>query len=108
MNGDAYKEQFRKLKCCVLIPTYNNAGTIGKVIEDVLGYSDDVCVVNDGSTDDTLEILKPFTQIKLFSYPNNKGKGWALRQGFELARKNGYDYAVTIDSDGQHFADDLP
>ena len=108
MTGNAYKEQFRRLKCCVLIPTYNNATTIGKVITDVLQFSDDVCVVNDGSTDNTLEVIAAFHQIKLHSYSKNKGKGWALRQGFEFARKNGYDYAITIDSDGQHFADDLP
>ncbi len=108
MTGNAYAEQFRRLKCCVLIPTYNNATTIGQVISDVLKFSDDVCVVNDGSTDNTLEVIADFPQIKLYSYPKNKGKGWALRQGFEFARKNGYDFAITIDSDGQHFADDLP
>jgi glycosyltransferase involved in cell wall biosynthesis len=65
-------------------------------------------VVNDGSTDNTLEILAQFPQIKLHSYPKNQGKGWALRQGFEFARSMGYHYAITLDSDGQHFADDLP
>ena len=108
MTGNAYAEQFRQLKCCVLIPTYNNATTIAQLIRDVLKFSDDVCVVNDGSTDNTLEVIAAFTQIKLYSYSKNRGKGWALRQGFESARKNGYDYAITIDSDGQHFADDLP
>jgi uncharacterized protein (DUF2062 family) len=52
--------------------------------------------------------LKLFPTIKLHSYEKNRGKGWALRQGFRFARKNGYDYAITIDSDGQHYAYDLP
>ncbi len=108
MEKSNYKQKFRELRCCVLIPTYNNSTTIAQVIKDVLEYSDDVCVVNDGSTDNTLEILAQFPQIKLHTYPKNAGKGWALREGFKFAVKNRYDYVITLDSDGQHFADDLP
>jgi glycosyltransferase involved in cell wall biosynthesis len=108
MDKGVYKNKFKELSCCVLIPTYNNSTTIAQVIKDVLEYTDDVCVVNDGSTDNTLDILSQFPQIKLHTYPNNVGKGWALRQGFAFARKNNYDYVITLDSDGQHFADDLP
>ncbi len=108
MDKNAYKQKFKQLRCCVLVPTYNNSLTIGGVLAGVLSYCDDVCVVNDGSTDDTLQVLAQFPQIKLHSYPKNVGKGWALRQGFKFARQHGYDYAITIDSDGQHFADDLP
>jgi glycosyltransferase involved in cell wall biosynthesis len=57
-----------------------------------------------GSTDGTLQVLEQFGQVKSLSYQPNKGKGWALRQGFELARREGYHYAISIDSDGQHFA----
>ncbi|MFN8309222.1 MAG: DUF2062 domain-containing protein [Chitinophagales bacterium] len=103
-----YRPLFRQLRCCVLLPTYNNAGTIAAVLQDVLRYTSEVCVVNDGSTDNTAAILSQFPQIKLHSYAQNRGKGWALRQGFEFARQQGYDFAITIDSDGQHFADDLP
>lgn len=108
MNKSAVVQQFKKLRCCVLIPTYNNSATIAQVLKDVFAYCEDVCVVNDGSTDDTLQILAQFPQLKLFSYQKNIGKGWALRKGFEFARQQGYDYAITLDSDGQHFADDLP
>jgi glycosyltransferase involved in cell wall biosynthesis len=107
-NYDQYKDLFKSLKCCVLVPTYNNAQTLAQVLTDVLQYSDDVCVVNDGSTDSALTILKQFPQVKIYSYDKNKGKGYALRKGFEFALRNGYDYAITIDSDGQHYADDLP
>ena len=48
---------FKQLGCCVLMPTYNNAGTLRKVILGVLEYSADVIVVNDGSTDATADIL---------------------------------------------------
>ena len=108
MDKGVYKNKFKELSCCVLISTYNNSTTIAQVIKDVLEYTDDVCVVNDGSTDNTLDILSQFPQIKLHTYPNNTGKGWALREGFLFARKHNYDYVITLDSDGQHFADDLP
>ena len=108
MAASNYRQKFKELKCCVLVPTYNNHATIANVLTDVLQYTDDVCVVNDGSTDNTLEILSRFPQVKLHSYLKNKGKGWALRQGFNFAFQQGYEYAITIDSDGQHFADDLP
>lgn len=101
-------EQFRKLKACVIIPTYNNASTIASVINDVADYTQDIIVVNDGSTDNTKKILEQFSFLKVISYEKNAGKGWALRKGFEAARGNGYAYAITIDSDGQHFARDLP
>jgi glycosyltransferase involved in cell wall biosynthesis len=103
-----FKKQADILGACVLIPTYNNAITLGQVITDVLEYTAHVIVVDDGSTDDTKNILQSFPQIKVISYLPNKGKGWALRQGLRYAAENGYRYAITIDSDGQHFAKDLP
>jgi len=102
------KQRFRDNKCCVLIPTYNNRNTIAQVIKDVLVYTDDVCVVNDGSTDDTLSIIQQFSNIKIHTYSVNRGKGFALQTGFMFAMDNGYEYAITIDSDGQHYASDLP
>lgn len=108
MSGDKYKELFKAKKCCVIIPTYNNHQTIQQVIKDVLVYTDQILVVNDGSTDNTAELINEFNQIDVVSYPKNKGKGYALRQGFKAAWEDGYEYAITIDSDGQHFATDLP
>lgn len=104
----AYKERMVALKCVVLMPTYNNAGTIAKVIADVKEYSADVIVVNDGSTDETKNILASIEGIKVIDYPNNQGKGYALKLGLQKAYEWGYRYAITIDSDGQHYADDIP
>jgi glycosyltransferase involved in cell wall biosynthesis len=104
----SFHKKFKALRACVLIPTYNNAGTLAGVIQDVSAYTDDIIVVNDGSTDGTLELLKGFGHIQLVSYPANAGKGMALRRGFEHAIRKGYEYAITIDSDGQHFAKDIP
>jgi len=99
---------FKLKKACVLVPTYNNEQTIEKLLIDVLAYTDQVIVVNDGSTDSTPQILQKFPQIDLVSYAVNQGKGYGLRQGFKRAVEAGYAYAISIDSDGQHFADDLP
>ncbi len=93
---------------CVIIPTYNNAATLGKVIEDVKPYTHAIIVVNDGSTDQTEAILSQTEGIVLVTYSLNRGKGWALRMGFARAVELGYRYAITIDSDGQHFAKDIP
>jgi glycosyltransferase involved in cell wall biosynthesis len=97
-----------QLKCCVIIPTYNNHKTLKRVIEGVLQYTQNVIVVNDGSTDTTSHILTSFHGIHSIPLPHNIGKGYALRKGFELALELGFHFAITIDSDGQHFPDDIP
>ena len=93
---------------CVIIPTYNNANTIEGVITGVLTYTQNIIVVVDGSTDNTSDILRNFDNIDVISYEKNIGKGWAIRKGFEKSLSKGFDYAITIDSDGQHYPDDLP
>lgn len=99
---------FDQCGTCVIIPTYNNADTLPAVITGVADHTRNIIVVNDGSTDDTALILASFPYITHISYPKNKGKGQALRKGFERAVESGYTHAITIDSDGQHFAKDLP
>ncbi|WP_313112029.1 DUF2062 domain-containing protein [Aequorivita sediminis] len=108
MSQKLHSEKLNSLKCCVIIPTYNNHKTLRQVIEGVLVYTENVIVVNDGSTDSTSEILLQFPQLELISLAENKGKGNALRQGFKHAESLGYHYAITIDSDGQHFPEDIP
>ena len=91
----------------VLIPTYNNTGTLAQVLKDVLSHTSHVIVVNDGSTDNTLEVLDQFPEVQRVTYTHNRGKGIALRRGFRYALQQGYEYVITMDSDGQHFASDL-
>lgn len=91
----------------VLIPTYNNAGTLLQVIDDVRRYASDIMVVNDGSTDNTAALLATQSDVRVISYPKNRGKGHALKLGLREAARLGYAYAITIDSDGQHYADDI-
>ncbi len=104
-----YNERIKDIKVGILIPTYNNSSTLSDVIDSVLDYTEDIIVVNDGSDDNTIEILEKYSKrIKIISYSKNKGKGYALKMGFKEARKLSYDYLISIDSDGQHFASDLP
>lgn len=101
------KQKFEDLKCCVIIPTYNNSKTIEQVILSTLNYCKSVIVVNDGCTDQTSEILNKYPQLIVINHPVNLGKGMGLRNGFKKAVESGFDYAITIDSDGQHYPSDF-
>ncbi len=104
----ASNEALAPINACVVIPTYNNAKTLRRVLEGVLAHSTHIIVVNDGSTDGTRHILDQYPELTVIHLPRNKGKGHALRTGFAEALNQGFDYAVTIDSDGQHFPHDIP
>lgn len=102
-----WAERARRLGCAVVIPTYNNDLTLGGVIAGVRRYCADIFVVNDGSTDRTAEVLASTEGIRTIAYARNRGKGYALRHGLRAAREAGFRYALTIDSDGQHYPDDI-
>ena len=94
---------------CIVIPTYNNSRTVADIVRRSLAVCPDVVVVNDGSTDDTLRQLESFKEtIHLITYGRNRGKGHALKRGLSAARRAGYDFAVTLDSDGQHRPEEVP
>lgn len=93
------------------MPTYNNAGTLERVINALLQLVPEemLIVVNDGSTDATDAILSKFKgRITILHNEQNCGKGFSLRRGFKEAQQRGFRYALTIDSDGQHYPEDIP
>lgn len=99
----------RESDTVVVVPTYNNAGTLAGVLRDIMNYIPDVIVINDGSTDSTPEVLEEFRDsVTVISHDRNRGKGNALKTGLKAARERGWRYAITIDSDGQHFPSDIP
>lgn len=108
MTPDETRTALKHHRICILIPTYNNCKTLERVLNGVLAYTDDILVINDGSTDDTQEILNRYPALHTVHLLQNKGKGNALRQGFREARKLGFHHAITLDSDGQHYPDDIP
>lgn len=97
---------------CAVIPTYQNAKTLLKVVADVHRVVDTVIVVDDGSNDGTATLLDKATgnerPEKVLTHPKNCGKGAALKTGLTYARQQGFRYAVTVDADGQHRANDIP
>lgn len=97
---------------CAVIPTYQNAKTLLKVVADVHRVVDTVFVVDDGSNDGTTALLDKATgnerPEKVLTHPKNCGKGAALKTGLTYARQQGFRYAVTVDADGQHRANDIP
>ncbi len=101
------KERVKEHKIVVVIPTYNNPRTLKQVIEGVREYSDDILVVNDGSTDDETSQIIASLGVENISYTPNRGKGYAIRQALKYADESGYDYILTIDSDGQHYPADI-
>ncbi len=101
------KERVAASKILVVVPTYNNPLTLADVVEGVREYRDNLLVVNDGSTDgETLQIIESLG-VENISYMPNRGKGYAIRQALRYAAEAGYDYILTIDSDGQHYPSDI-
>ena len=90
-----------------LIPCYNEESTIGSVVLKTKKYVNIVLVIDDGSNDDTVEIAKS-AGAKVISHEKNKGKSAAIKTGFNYIINKGYDYAVTIDGDGQHNPNEIP
>ena len=98
-----------QLHICALIPTYNNAGTILDVVRRTHAFLRDIIVVNDGCTDDTQSLLGTLDfPVTVVTQERNRGKGKALVSGFRKAMEMGFDYALTLDADGQHYPEDIP
>ena len=98
------KEKQKYDKVLVIIPAYNEAKTIKKVVNNVYEQNIancDVIVINDGSKDNTFKEAKQTKAIVIDS-PNNLGIGGAVQTGYLYALKNDYDIAIQIDGDGQH------
>lgn len=91
------------MKCLIIIPAYNEAGNIEKVVNNLIeNYSQyDYIIINDGSTDNTKAICEE-QGYQILNLPINMGIGGAVQTGYRYARDNGYDAAVQIDGDGQH------
>ncbi|HEV3339151.1 MAG TPA: glycosyltransferase family 2 protein [Pirellulales bacterium] len=84
------------------LPVYNEVNHVEGVLAEVRGFSPEVLVVNDGSTDGTGDVLARISGIHCLSHPRNLGYGAALRTAFEFAIQHDYEILVTIDCDGQH------
>ncbi len=95
------------LRCAIVIPAYNHGTQVQRVVEKCLELRMPVIVVDDGSTDSTPDVLTSLSGITLIRHRKNQGKGASLLAGFAVALRFA-DWAITIDADGQHDADDIP
>lgn len=94
-------------KIYIVIPAFNESGSIGKVIEDLFYYGyENIVVVDDASADKTSETVKTFN-VFLIRHPVNMGPGAAIKTGIDFALFDGADIIVTFDADGQHLAKDI-
>jgi len=90
-----------------IIPCFNEEATIGSVIVKTRKYVDEIVVVDDGSTDDTIKIAKALGAT-VISHKVNLGKSAGVKTGFKYALDDGFDYIITLDGDGQHDPDEIP
>ncbi|MGD9720857.1 MAG: glycosyltransferase family 2 protein [Pirellulales bacterium] len=95
-------------KFLTALPVYNEAAHVGPVLDEVRRYSNDVLVIDDGSSDGTAQLLAARGDIACVTHPRNQGYGAALRSAFEYALAENYDVLVTIDCDGQHEPQRIP
>jgi dolichol-phosphate mannosyltransferase len=111
-------ERSAGLTFCVIIPMYNEQVGAAECVKKVcaqlerLPHRSALLVVNDGSRDRTGEILQQLSpslpRLRVLTHPQNCGYGRALRTGVEQARRDGYDYALFMDSDLTNDPTDIP
>ena len=91
---------YKNKSICVVVPAYNEAKQIGKVIETMPDYIDRIVIIDDVSTDETVQAVKQYQQdndrIVLIEHDKNQGCGGALATGYIWARDNGFDVAVRM------------
>jgi len=95
------------MKTCVIIPTYDEAKEIGRLVEAIRLQNLDVLVIDDGSSDNTSQVARNSGAITLRN-EKNQGKGASLIKGFNYALTYDYDAVITMDGDGQHLPEDIP
>jgi len=94
-------------ECAAVIPCFNEQAAIGAVVKGVCEHLPTVFVVDDGSTDRTATAAEQVGAIALV-HKANRGKGAALRTGWQRALERGFRWAMTLDGDGQHLAEHVP
>ena len=95
------------MRTCALIPAFNEAPYIAKVVERTRQYVAEVVVIDDGSSDGTADLARNAGATCL-QLPRNSGKASGLRTGITFAREHKFTHVITLDGDGQHSPEDIP
>lgn len=95
------------MRIAAAIPAYDAAQSVGPVVDGIRAIVQDVLVVDDGSSDDTARTARD-AGAEVHVFPQNRGKGAALRAAFSILFGRGFDAVVTLDADGQHLATEAP
>lgn len=97
------------MKTLVIVPAYNEAKNIGKVIGEIKQEEPnfDILVIDDGSTDNTTFAAQNSQKATVITLPHNLGIGGAVQSGFKYAERNNYEIIIRVDGDGQHRADEI-
>jgi glycosyltransferase involved in cell wall biosynthesis len=93
--------------CLVVIPALNESPTIGRVVEETLSVAQHVCVIDDGSEDNTGSVARS-KGATVIRHERQSGLGASLRTGFEYAERQKFQHVVTLDADGAHDPSHLP
>lgn len=91
-----------------IIPVHNEVDTLKQVAIGSLKYVDLAIVIDDGSSDGSINEIKDFDKVEIISHPERQGYGKSLLDGFKFCKNNNISYAITIDSDGQHDPSYIP
>ena len=90
----------------IVIPTYNEAESIGEILDGLKDLDVDVLVIDDGSPDGTADIVRKHN-VEVVERQGKQGLGSAYRAGFSIAIERGYTYVIEMDADGSHQISDL-
>ncbi len=107
LAGVADEALYRRSRVMVAIPAYNEEVAIGSIVLRCRKYCDEVIVLDDGSSDRTVEIARA-AGARVISHTRNEGKGAGIRDAFLFANNRNADILVLIDGDGQHDPDEIP
>ncbi len=105
MNDSLTRKPASPRIACV-IPVFNHVASVGPLVERTLDQGLRTVVVDDGSTDGTLDVLARIPEVRVLRHDRNRGKGAALMTGFS-ALADEADYVITLDADGQHDPADM-
>ena len=104
----AFDQREFRLRLLIAIPVHNEQKYVHGVIDKIRRYHHDILVVDDGSTDQTPQILAARNDVKVLSHSVNLGYGQSLIDAFAYADAQGYDWVITMDCDEQHEPEKIP